>query len=312
MKDKNAFLEIHKIRAKLERIERDYPQIWSILCQIYDDFEYIAYNTEDDTRKKLTETANLILEEFGNISFAYRVCSRIKEPDSLIVKIINKIYEGKEIYTTINVTNYYKTVTDLIGIRIIHKFIGEWEQINELIYAKFYRGDEYFIEDYNREYSDNKTSPFLIERPEIHYPLNGRLDLYQDVERRLNIKFKYTPNNRNYRGVHYLVNYYGIYAEIQVRTLSDELWGEVNHDYVYKMKRTEKKDRLTAASDLLRTILMAGDTVCMYMKEYHDSDNKVRAEEYLSETRDIIKKADQMLLGMDVCKGDDGYGISGK
>ncbi|MCI8669559.1 MAG: RelA/SpoT domain-containing protein [Lachnospiraceae bacterium] len=295
----------------MERVERDYPQIWSRLCRIYDDFEYIANNTEDDKRKKLTEYQSLVLKEFDNISFVYRVCSRIKEPDSLIVKIVNKIYEGKEIYTTIDETNYYQIVTDLIGIRIIHKFVGEWEQINELIYEKFYKGDEYFIEDYNREYSCNRKLSFLIECPEIHYPLNGRLDLYQETEKRLNIKFKYTPNNRNYRGVHYLVNYYGIYVEIQVRTLSDELWGEVNHDFVYKMKRTEKKDKLTAASDLLRTILLAGDAVCMYMKEHND-DNKDKAEEYLTETRDIIKKADQMLLGMDVCKGDDDYGISGK
>ncbi len=41
-----------------------------------------------------------------------------------------------------------------------------------------------------------------------------------------------------------MVNYYGTYVEIQVRTLSDELWGEVNHDFVYKMKRTEKKDMI--------------------------------------------------------------------
>lgn len=40
-------------------------------------------------------------------------------------------------------------------------------------------------------------------------------------------------SNKIYRSVHYIIKYKGVYLEIQVRTLFEESWGEIDHALVY-------------------------------------------------------------------------------
>ncbi len=55
--------------------------------------------------------------------------------------------------------------------------------------------------------------------------------------------YRYEPS-RAYKAVHYLINFDGIYTEIQVKSMSDDLWGMVDHDLVYKQEASELKDEL--------------------------------------------------------------------
>ena len=43
-----------------------------------------------------------------------------------------------------------------------------------------------------------------------------------------------------YRSVHYIIKYKGIYLEIQVRTLFEEGWGEIDHAVVYPYYQNDK------------------------------------------------------------------------
>ena len=60
-----------------------------------------------------------------------------------------------------------------------------------------------------------------------------------------------------YRSVHYIIKYKGVYLEIQVRTLFEEGWGEVDHAIVYPYfqddqilkKYTELLNRLSGLAD---------------------------------------------------------------
>lgn len=60
-----------------------------------------------------------------------------------------------------------------------------------------------------------------------------------------------------YRSVHYIIKYKGVYLEIQVRTLFEEGWGEIDHAVVYPYfqndqilkEYTELLNRLSGLAD---------------------------------------------------------------
>ncbi|MGF0032219.1 hypothetical protein ACQRBN_04545 [Bariatricus sp. SGI.154] len=116
--------------------------------------------------------------------------------------------------------------------------------------------------------------------------------MYHEVEAGKSL-FVYEPK-RNYRSVHYIINCQGVYSEIQVRTLSDELWGEIEHDFVYKQDISSIKDKLSDAATLLRSILSVGDAVSMYMKERINGREDV-AKRYWRLCRNKIDDVNEML-----------------
>ena len=66
----------------------------------------------------------------------HSVKSRIKAPDRLIEKIIRKTKDRKLKYGDefqFNVDNYKNEINDLIGIRVIHIFKDQWQEIHEFI-----------------------------------------------------------------------------------------------------------------------------------------------------------------------------------
>lgn len=262
------------------RISKDYPGIDQILKDIYevychrlDERGISSENIIQDNQKALTEmiTQNL------NI---YHISSRIKDPERLIRKIVNRIYKRRKQYFTIDSDNYYKIVTDLMGVKLVYCFPDEWMEIDNMLYNLFYQGDEQYVSDYCGEYVCNPSVPFMIEKPVIYYPPDEDISIYKiQEEKKGRSLYRYEPM-RAYKAVHYLINFNGIYTEIQVKSMSDDLWGMVDHDLVYKQETSELKDELLEASELLRILLSASDAVCMYMKE-KDRNNIEQAEQYM-------------------------------
>lgn len=118
--------------------------------------------------------------------------------------------------------------------------------------------------------------------------------MYLEVERKAGKSlYTYKPTE-NYRSVHYIINCQGVYCEVQVRTLSDELWGEIEHDFVYKQEISTTKDKLSEAATLLRIILSASDDVSMYMKEQVKGHEDV-AKQYWKLCRNKISEASELL-----------------
>lgn len=173
------------------------------LQKIYDDF--VKYENSYETQADFI--AN-ILRSNENI---HSVKSRIKNPERLIEKIIRKtedrkVKNGEEFY--FNVDNYKNEITDLIGIRVLHIFKDQWKDIHDFIVktwnvveitANIRDGDDRYIFD----------------------------DLGIEVRSR----------QSGYRSVHYLVECYPtnqkVIAEIQVRTIFEEGYGEIDHRLRY-------------------------------------------------------------------------------
>ena len=194
-----------------------------------------------------------------NSNFAY-ITYRIKEVESLIVKIITKYFDARNHradpkYLYINSDNYYKLLTDLVGFRILTRFPQEWEEIDG-----YFRGGENrnecivdddpskYITDWIEEFCDSRFSkPFLVEKPKWYYlapdsaapsfPINDKLS---DI---IVSRFVTIPSKQGYRSIHYLVNSGGIYIELQIRTLAVEAWSECEHETVYKSSLEDSREK---------------------------------------------------------------------
>ena len=145
---------------------------------------------------------------------------RIKESDSLQEKLKRKAIKRKAIKRkhggkkpNINRNNLFTEITDLAGIRILHLHTDQLQEINRIILS--------VLEEHRY---------FLIDGPKA---------ICWDVEyKNLFKKFGISAVTRKtmYTSVHYIIKANqknNITAELQVRTLMEEVWGEVSHQVNY-------------------------------------------------------------------------------
>ena len=277
-------------REQFERISKDYPKIAQTLMDIYEAYDHRLYGIEKSSENVIQNSQKKLTEMITQNLNIYHVSSRIKDPDRLIRKIVNRIFKRRKQYFAIDSENYYKIVTDLMGVKLVYCFPDEWTKIDDILYQLFYKGDEKYISDYCGEYVSNPSSPFMIEKPVIYYPPDADISIYKRQEKMKGCSlYRYEPS-RAYKAVHYLINFDGIYTEIQVKSMSDDLWGMVDHDLVYKQEASELKDELSEAADLLRILLSASDAICMYMKE-KDQNNIEQADQYMYLCNKRVKEA---------------------
>lgn len=179
---------------------------WDLLSQIHDDFEG-KWNQYDRIRLELVN--ELYADAPDEVWIVY---GRTKKPTHLIEKIVRKVgKEDKASYQGINVSNYESILTDIIAVRILTLKKEDWKQVDTHIKAHFSK---------------------YMQKP-IAYVCYGDRDVFSDA-----IKTDYT--NKGYRSQHYIVDYRGIPCEIQVRTLSEEVFGEFDHHIHYPYKTDNK------------------------------------------------------------------------
>ncbi|WP_066895144.1 RelA/SpoT domain-containing protein [Clostridium nigeriense] len=169
------------------------------------------YNNFVDYEVSYENQADFIANILRSEPMIHSVKSRIKEPDRLIEKIIRKTEDrrlkyGEDFQFTLD--NYKNEINDLIGIRVIHIFKDQWRDIHEFI-TKTWNVIEVTA---NVREGDN-TKKFEELNIEVRSRISG------------------------YRSVHYLVEFYPtnekVIAEIQVRTIFEEGYGEIDHRLRY-------------------------------------------------------------------------------
>jgi putative GTP pyrophosphokinase len=182
-------------------------------------------------RKELEEAGESIAECFRNDEnmkiFVHSIRCRSKDPEGLVEKIIRKKHE--EPNREITPENYTQVITDLVGLRVLHLFKDQWIAIHRFITNKwkvvcedlyetpkaFYRlGDP--IEDFEKE------------------KVKGLLELHPDPDEKDGLKKK---KQDGYRSIHYIVKKPCV-AEIQVRTVFEEAWTEIEHRVFYSRNKT--------------------------------------------------------------------------
>ena len=208
-----------------------------------------AYDAERDTLKA---AATPFLETLREIKEVHSLRMRIKDTAHLIKKIIRKQIIEKTLEITLD--NYEEHIKDKIGIRVLHLYKTDWLSIHKFIIGTW----------------DLWESPFAYIRegdPDAFYKQNGcKTETHKD----------------NYRSVHYLAKTRPmrneISVEIQVRTLFEEGWSEIDHRIRYpdNIDNTILNEylaifnRLSGSADEMGTFILS-------LKTYLETQDKSKA-----------------------------------
>ena len=217
---------------------RNSRMTWAELDQIAEDFER-KRNEHQNTVKQYAEALQKCL---GVHSLSYRV----KDTKHLIEKIIRKNPEYLDAGNALSLNNYEQEITDLMGIRILLLFKEDWLEVHD-----------YLMEMY-------KT--VLLEEPFAYVREGDDTHLYENK-----VKIK---KEKPYRSVHYVIKSdKGLAIEIQVRTLYEEAWSEIDHKLRYPYNLANEMlnnyinimNRLTGMGDEMGTFINS------YIKNFQES-----------------------------------------
>jgi len=157
--------------------------------------------------KELEAAAKYITDILPQIPEVHSLRFRIKNAEHLVEKIIRKKLADAD--RVINSDNYESEITDLIGIRAMHLFKQDWEAIHNFLTHSFETHEQ--PKAYIREGDARESYGAKDCAVEIH--------------------------PAGYRSVHYLVtttpSRKSHIAEVQVRTLFEEGWSEIDHRLRY-------------------------------------------------------------------------------
>ncbi|HZW69143.1 MAG TPA: hypothetical protein VFF20_11175 [Pseudogracilibacillus sp.] len=251
---------------------------WSKIEAIYED--YLIFS------QKLKPIADNIAEILRKHPDIHTVKTRIKRPEHLIEKIIRKSIENNDNpHFKITIESYKKLITDLVGIRILH----------------LYKDQAYHIDKFIQQ-----TWP-LTETATIYYREGDNLTL-NGVEDSTRYHFEQHPVG--YRSWHYVLKVTDddteYKAEVQVRTIFEEGWSEVDHQlrYPYDLDNPLLEDQLLvlnrlagSADELANTIRETQISLDVLRKQNEAYKEKIEA---LSE--DLEKALEEKTFNEQVVK----------
>ncbi len=185
---------------------------WETLIAIGADYEHYG--------PQLREYAAMLARVLQQYDGVHSVRWRIKDSEHMLEKIVRKRAVNTEKYSNINVGNYYSIITDLIGIRALHLFKNEALAIDASI-----RENQLLI---------STEHPLVYTRkgdtvPEELFPKD---------------RFDHREHPAGYRSVHYIIQAQPqkrqVFAELQVRTIFEEGWSEIDHKVRYPNFNSDK------------------------------------------------------------------------
>lgn len=145
----------------------------------------------------------------------HSVKRRLKDPDHLRDKLIRKIEKAEKQGRPFQITkdNLFTEINDLAGYRILHLHTRQLQKIHEALLAVLDEAQWTIIQEPFANVWDEESKTYF-EGIGVRTEVNPRL----------------------YSSVHYVIQPISktkITIEIQVRTLSEEIWGEVDHKFNY-------------------------------------------------------------------------------
>lgn len=171
-----------------------------------------AYEAErDKVSLFMNQLFNALSESVQLSPHLHSIKTRLKDPDRLRDKLFRKVDECRKRGETFDITpdNLLTRVTDLAGVRILHLYTRQIREIDATLRA-ILEEQRYSLREgpFARTWDDESRAFF----------------------RACGIETQDSPTL--YTSVHYVVGSASrtlVTCEIQVRTLMEEVWGEVDH-----------------------------------------------------------------------------------
>ncbi|WP_411680737.1 RelA/SpoT domain-containing protein [Clostridium thailandense] len=261
---KEKFLKKYHISEE-SIIESDID--WDTLNEIYIDFN--KYRESYDTQ------AGFIANTLRTHEKIHSVKARVKNTERLIEKIIRKTPDRKEKYGPdfkFTIDNYKDQINDLIGVRVIHIFKEDWEDIHNFI-----------LQTWN-----------VIE-------ITANVREGDDTKRFEELDIEIKSRKSGYRSVHYLIEFFPtnqrVITEIQVRTIFEEGYGEIDHQLRYSHSQIPEVlemnlllfNRIAGSSDEMASLINLLNKKWTEMEEKYENIIEKKNEQI----KELIKKIEQ-------------------
>lgn len=259
--------------------EKEFEQAnikWEILQGIYSDY---ASNI-----KNLEATGTSMMGLLRYINEVHSLKMRIKDPEHLIEKIIRKrIKDPKREFT---LENYQEQITDLIGIRALHLFKDEWKPIHDKIMDTW----------------------ALQEKPKAYVREGDSKELQESfVDNGLEVAF----HENGYRSLHYILKCqptkHLVFVELQVRTLFEEGWSEIDHQIRYPYFKDDLL--LSRYLDPFNRLAGSADEMGSFIKILKNfitdrTEMEAALKVALSEKETAVKDVKNMIAKLEITKAE--------
>ena len=177
-----------------------------------------AYDDQLESFELFQKHVRSFFESRSLSKYVHSIRHRIKDIDHLLEKIERKNSEDLQLPLAeqrgpITEHNIFTRVTDLAGVRVLHLHISQFEYIHRALTAKISDGE------------------FTLVEPPKAYTWDHESGLYftgLGIQRELKESY--------YTSIHYVLrpnSRSSATCEVQVRTLLEEVWGEVDHTMNY-------------------------------------------------------------------------------
>jgi ppGpp synthetase/RelA/SpoT-type nucleotidyltranferase len=233
---------------------------WTDLTAIKKEYESMT-----DT---LDAVGRFVVDQMISCPAIHSINYRLKDSEHLLEKIVRKKTENNE--RVITVENFRDEIKDLVGIRALHLFKEDWLNIHKYICENWDLAEEpvAFV-----RYGDNKRVLNFYKRN------NCQVREHKFGYRSVHYRLKTRPKNENFL------------VEVQVRTLFEEAWGEIDHRvrYPYEMNN----DLLVRLSSILNRLAGDADELGSYMR-YFKGREKKRHNEHQKQLEEKNKIIDEL------------------
>ncbi|MEN5237516.1 MULTISPECIES: RelA/SpoT domain-containing protein [Pseudomonas] len=241
---------------------------WGNLLSIYNDFVRI--------QPSLVAAAKMISSRIQQFDRVHSVRWRIKSPIGLLKKIVRKNLEEKpkDKWVGINKDNYVSVVTDLIGVRALHLFKDDCVEVDQAIRDVWELAEEVVV--YIRD--GDKTPSEIQDR-------GGIVKVHDDGYRSIHYIVRIQPEKTTY------------YPEIQVRTIFQEGWSEIDHTIRYP--DFSDNEQIAVFLRLFSGLAGSADEMGLYAKELSAELKKAETEK-----RRIVAELEQAIMQRDKAMHD--------
>ncbi|HEY0018230.1 MAG TPA: hypothetical protein VGC13_18085 [Longimicrobium sp.] len=268
MLEKNRFLEKYRIpEDKLADSKLD----WEELSAIHDEFI--------SSQPHFLAAANYISERLQALPDVHSIKLRVKDPEHVVEKIIRKRIADPN--RDIGLHNFKTELTDLIGLRALHLFKDGWRPIHDAVSGTW----------------------DLYEVPVANVRRGDPEELIQEFR---SAGCEINEHEFGYRSIHYLVRSQPAkqeyIAEIQVRTIFEEGWSEIDHQirYPYDIENTILGQFLVMFNRLAGSADEMGSFVKLLKRELHDRETAATVA--LTEKNTLINNLQEQIAQLKVAK----------
>lgn len=227
---------------------------------------YVAKRADFETDARHVQDRLLANAELRKL--IHSIKWRAKDPAHLKDKLERRAFEADAsgMKFSIDDANVFAEIPDLAGVRLLHLHMGEISRIHPLVLRT--------LED-----------DFLIDRE----PEAKTWDYeYERMLRKLGLKV--VQNESLYTSIHYVIRQNSTtqrLCELQVRTLAEEVWGEVSHtiNYPHETDSVSCKEQLKVLARVVTTCSRLVDSIIIT----HD-DHVRRADQKEKRRRRAARK----------------------